>query len=124
MSAKAVDAPSTLNAENVFVKDGRVVMKLSPDATVSVAIASLGEPWISASKKHAENVRLRFGGTWIFWDDLDEGIQLDEWLPYVLNLRPGALLGKRNRGKKASPKKARAARKNGAKGGRPKKKAA
>jgi hypothetical protein len=100
------------------------MLKLSPDVTVSVSIASLAQPWASASKKEVENVRLRFGGTWIFWDDLDEGIQLDEWLPNVLNIRPAALLGKRNRGKKASPKKARAARKNGAKGGRPKKRAA
>jgi len=99
-------------------------MQLTPSATVAVDVASLGEPWVSASKKAVENVRLMLGGSWIFWDDLDEGIELDEWLPHVLNIQPAALLGKRNRGKKASPRKARAARKNGAKGGRPKKAAA
>ena len=85
----------------------------------------LGDLYIFGGWKRAlENVRPYLGGSWIFWDELDEGIALDEWLPYTLGMEPAALLGKRNRGKKASPKKARAARKNGAKGGRPKKKAA
>ena len=101
-----------------------LVIQLTPFAAATIDIGSLREPWASAPRKAVENVRLDLGGSWIFWDDLDEGIELDEWLPYVLNIQPAALLGKRNRGKKASPKKARAARKNGAKGGRPKKTAA
>ena len=119
-----VRVPTSLHALSVKVRSGRLVIQLTPSAAVGVDIESLGEPWASAPKKTVENVRLMLGGSWIFWDDLDEGIELDEWLPYVLNMRPAALLGKRNRGKKASPKKARAARKNGAKGGRPKKAAA
>ena len=97
------------------------MIALSAFAAVVIDIASLREPWTSAPKKKVENVRLEGGGAALFWDDLDEGIELDEWLPYVLNMDPAKLLGARNRGKKASPAKARAARKNGRKGGRPKK---
>jgi len=119
-----VRAPANLHALAVRVRAGELFIQLTPKAGVCIDLGALREPWTSASKKAVENVRLMLGGSWIFWDDLDEGIQLDEWLPDVLGIRPAALLGKRNRGKKASPEKARAARANGAKGGRPKKTAA
>jgi hypothetical protein len=116
--------PSVIHALSVKVRGRQLVIQLSASAAVVIDIASLREPWTSAPKKKVENVRLEGGGAALFWDDLDEGIELDEWLPYALNMDPAKLLGMRNRGKKASPKKARAARKNGAKGGRPKKAAA
>ncbi|MBV8490386.1 MAG: hypothetical protein JO199_07655 [Candidatus Eremiobacteraeota bacterium] len=116
-----VYTPSVIHALSVKIRGKALVIRLSPSAEVTIDIASLREPWTSASKKAVENVRLDLGGSWIFWDDLDEGIELDEWLPYVLNMDPAKLLGARNHGKKASFAKARAARKNGKKGGRPKK---
>jgi hypothetical protein len=119
-----VYTPSVIHALSVKVRGNNLVIELSASAAVIIDTASLREPWASAPKKAIENVRLEHGGSSIFWDDLDEGIELDEWLPYVLNMDPAKLLGMRNRGKKASPAKARAARKNGAKGGRPKKTAA
>lgn len=120
----AVHAPAVLHALSVKVRAGELRIQLTSTAGVCIDVDSLREPWASASKSAVENVRLMLGGSWIFWDDLDEGIQLDEWLPYVLGIQPASLLGKRNRGKKASTAKARAARKNGAKGGRPRKTAA
>lgn len=117
----AIRVPAVLHALSVKVRSGKLIIQLRPAATVCIEIESLGEPWTSASKKAVENVRLEIGGSWLFWGDLDEGIALDEWLPYALGIEPAALLGKRNRGKKASPAKARAARRNGKKGGRPRK---
>jgi hypothetical protein len=122
--SQVIYAPSVIHALSVKVQGKHLLIQLSASATVVIDIASLREPWTSAPKKKVENVRLEGGGAALFWDDLDEGIELDEWLPYALNMDPAKLLGMRNRGKKASPAKARAARKNGKKGGRPKKKAA
>jgi hypothetical protein len=119
--SEVIYAPSIIHALSVKVRGEQLVIQLSASAAVVIDIASLREPWTSAPKKKVENVRLEGGGAALFWDDLDEGIELDEWLPYVLNMDPAKLLGMRNRGKKASPAKARAARKNGKKGGRPKK---
>ena len=124
MKRKVLSNPYVLRAQGVRVQLGMLAIQLSPDITVNVAIDSLGKPWATATKKAAANVRLDLGGHCLFWEDLDEVIALDEWLPYALGIEPAAFLGKRNRGKKASPAKARAARKNGKKGGRPRKKAA
>ena len=124
MKTKVIDNPYVLRAVDVRVRSGRLLITLSSDVIVNVSIASLGKPWTSSTKKASENVRLDLGGHGLFWKDLDEVIALDEWLPYALGIEPARLLGMRNRGKKASPAKARAARKNGKKGGRPRKRAA
>lgn len=121
MRRKVVSSPYMLCAEDVRVRHGVLTIELSPSIAVEVSLASLGRPWTTATKKAAENVSLRSGGHCIFWEDLDEMIALDEWLPFALGIEPARLLGMRNRGKKASPAKARAARKNGKKGGRPRK---
>lgn len=121
MTTRIVRNPYVLRALDVCVRTGTLMIQLSPTITVNVVVDSLGKPWTTASKKATENVRLDLGGHCLFWEDLDEVIALDEWLPYALGIEPAALLGKRNRGKKASPAKARAARKNGKKGGRPRK---
>lgn len=121
MKTKVIDNPYVLQAQDVCVRTGRLLITLSPHAIVNVSIASLGKPWTTSTKKARENVRLYLGGHGLFWEDLDEVIALDEWLPYALGIDPARLLGMRNRGKKASPAKARAARKNGKKGGRPRK---
>jgi len=121
MRRKVVSSPYVLRADEVRVRRGALIIKLSPSIAVEVSLASLGRPWTTATKKAAENVSLRSGGHCIFWEDLDEMIALDEWLPFALGIEPARLLGMRNRGKKASPAKARAARKNGKKGGRPRK---
>mgnify|MGYP007135459564 CR=1 FL=1 len=113
--------PYLLRAQEVDVRAGTLKIKLSTAITVNVTLASLGKPWSTATKKAGANVRLDLGGHCLFWEDLDEVIALDEWLPNALGIDPAALLGKRNRGKKASPAKARAARKNGKRGGRPRK---
>lgn len=63
----------------------------------------------------------RFKGSVLFWDGLDEALELEAWLPAEMQVRVGTLLAKSARGKKASPAKAKAARANGAKGGRPRK---
>ena len=124
MRSKVASDPFVLRATKIYVRAGNLFITLSPDISVSVSLASLGKPWATATRKAAANVRLDFGGTCLFWEDLDEVIALDEWLPYALGIEPARLLGMRNRGKKASPAKARAARKNGKRGGRPKKTAA
>jgi hypothetical protein len=121
MRRKVVTSPYVLRAEDVRVCRGVLTIVLSPSIAVEVLLASLGRPWTVATKRAAENVSLRSGGHCIFWEDLDEVIALDEWLPSALGIDPAALLGKRNLGKKASPAKARAARKNGKRGGRPRK---
>lgn len=121
MKTKFINSPYVLKARGVRVRAGQLHIALSPDISVSVSLDSLGKPWTTATKKAAANVRLDLGGHELFWEDLDEVIALDEWLPYALGIEPARLLGKRNRGKKASPAKARAARKNGKKGGRPRK---
>jgi hypothetical protein len=121
MKTRVIDKPYVLKAHDVRVRSGRLYVALSPDISVSVSIDSLGKPWTTATKKAAANVRLYLGGHGLFWEDLDEVIALDEWLPYALGIEPARLLGMRNRGKKASPAKARAAQKNGKKGGRPRK---
>jgi hypothetical protein len=61
------------------------------------------------------------GGSWLWWDDLGEGLVIDELLTTTLRLNPAALLARRSRGRRASPAKRAAARKNGRKGGRPRK---
>lgn len=121
MRRKVVSTPYVLRAEGVRVRRGALTIEISPSIAVEVSLASLGKPWTTATKKAAENVSLRSGGHCLFWEDLDEVIALDEWLPTALGIEPARLLGMRNRGKKASPAKARAARKNGKKGGRPRK---
>lgn len=121
MTARVKSDPYVLKAEDAKVRRGILAIRLSQAVAVEVSLASLGKPWTVATKKAAENVRLRSGGHCLFWEDLDEVIALDEWLPYALGIEPARLLGMRNRGKKASPAKAKAARKNGKKGGRPRK---
>lgn len=121
MKTKVIDNPYVLRARSVRVRAGQLHIALSPDSSLSVSIDALGKPWTTATKKAAANVRLDLGGHGLFWEDLDEVIALDEWLPYALGIEPARLLGMRNRGKKASPAKARAARKNGKKGGCPRK---
>ena len=121
MKSRVLSEPYVLRATDVRVRSGNLVIALSPEISVNVSIDSLGRPWTTATKRAAANVRLDLDGHCLFWEDLDEVIALDEWLPYALGIEPARLLGMRNRGKKASPAKARAARKNGKKGGRPRK---
>lgn len=116
-----VYAPNVIHALYAKVRGNNLVIQLSPSAAVTIDLAVLREPWASAPAGAIKNVRLVGEGASLFWEDLDEYIELDEWLPYVLNMDPAKLLGARNRGRKASPAKARAARKNGKKGGRPRK---
>jgi hypothetical protein len=116
-----VHAPSVIHALSAKVRGTSLMIQLSAFTVVTIDVAVLREPWASASEGAIKNVRLEGGGASLFWEDLDEYIELDEWLPHVLNMDPAKLLGARNRGKKASPAKARAARKNGKKGGRPRK---
>ena len=118
---KVIDAPSAFHATDVRVSRGILYVTLSPTITIQTPIEALGDPWVSASPRAVANVRLRFGGSVVFWDDLDEALELDEWIPTEMQIRAGALLAKAARGKKASTAKAAAARANGAKGGRPKK---
>ena len=121
---KVVEVRSTFRATDVAVAHGILRLILPGLVELRYPVAALGEPWKGASAKVLSNVRLRVGGTWLYWDDLEEAVILDEWLPSVLAIRPGALLAKRGRGKKASPAKARAAQANGSLGGRPRKKSA
>ncbi len=121
MRRKVVSSPYVLRADDVRVRRGALTIELSPSIAVEVSLVSLGRPWTTATKKAVENVSLRSGGHCLFWEDLDEIIALDEWLPFALGIEPARLLGMRNRGKKASPAKALAARKNGKTGGRPRK---
>jgi hypothetical protein len=96
-----------------------VVVRLNGGVLVTIPVAALGEPWSKASRRQLARVRLRMGGSGLWWDDLGKGVVLDEILPSLLNVNPARLLARCSRGRKASLAKAAAARKNGIKGGRP-----
>jgi len=59
----------------------------------------------------------------LWWDDLDDGLVLNEVLPAMLDMKLAAKLARLERGK-STPKKAAAARANGRSGRRPPKIAA
>jgi hypothetical protein len=122
--AAAVDAPYALYAARVEATAKQLTIALTNGVTVIVPILSLGKPWTSATPQRVGDVRLRMGGSWLWWDALNEGLVLDELLPTALGLNPAAMLARQARGRRASPAKAAAARANGAKGGRPRKRRA
>jgi hypothetical protein len=95
-------------------------MSFSSGIVVEIPIEKLGKPWTAATAKELSNVRLQFGGTSLWWEDLDEGFVLDEYLPSLLGLNPAVLLGRLGGGA-STQKKAAAARLNGQHGGRPRK---
>ena len=119
-----IDAPYAIRATSVEAKRSRLRMTLAGGVAVEIPIKALGPPWTRASVAQIARVRLRMGGSWLWWDDLGEGLVLDELLARSLRLNPAVLLARRARGRRASPAKRAAARRNGRKGGRPRKAAA
>ena len=115
-----IDSPYALRAKRAAVVSDSVRFELDGGVVVAIPVKALGFPWTQANAKKLANVHLRFGGTWLWWDDLDEGLVLDELFASTIRLNPAAMLARRARGRRASPAKAAAARSNGAKGGRPK----
>ena len=115
-----IDAPNRLRVARVVATEERLVLDLTDGVTVAIPLITLGAPWVGASRTQLANVRPRMGGTWLWWDDLGEGLVLDELLVTTFKLNPAVLLARRARGRPATPAKRAAARKNGAKGGRPK----
>lgn len=122
--AEVVDAPYVLHAARAQANSEQLTIELTNGVAVVIPIVALGKPWTSASSQQLANLRLRMGGSWLWWDELNEGLVLDELLPTALRLNPAALLARQARGRRASPAKAAAARANGAKGGRPRKRQA
>jgi len=118
---EVIDAPYALRARKAEVARARLRLTLNDGVAVEIPIRALGAPWTKASASQIARVQLRMGGTWLWWDDLGEGLVLDELLATSLRLNPAALLARRSRGRRASPAKRAAARKNGRKGGRPRK---
>ncbi len=116
-----VDAPYAIRAIKAEVARARLRLTLSDGVTVEIPVKALGAPWTKTSQAQIARVRLRMGGSWLWWDDLGEGLVLDELLAATLRLNPAALLARQSRGRRASPAKRAAARKNGRKGGRPRK---
>jgi hypothetical protein len=116
-----IDAPYLIRALQAHITGQALKIKLASGIQVIIPLTSLGAPWTTASKEKLANLRLRFGGSWLWWDDLDEGIILDEILPAVIGIKPAAMLARLGRGT-STPKKAAAARANGQRGGRPPKK--
>jgi hypothetical protein len=116
-----IDAPYALRARKAEVARARLRLTLNDGVAVEIPIKALGAPWTKATAAEIARVRLRMGGSWLWWDDLGEGVVLDELLTTTLRLNPAALLARRSRGRRASPAKRAAARKNGRKGGRPRK---
>jgi hypothetical protein len=104
-----VDAPYMIRAVQAHVTGQVIKIKLASAVQVIIPIASLGTPWTTTSKEKLANVRLQFGGSWLWWDDLDEGLVLDEILPTLLGIKPAAMLARLGRGT-STPKKAAAAR--------------
>jgi len=81
-------------------------------------------PDVSKYQSLGSRVRLRMGGSWLWGDDLGEGLVLDELLATTLRINAAVLLARQARGRRASLAKRAAARKNGRKGRRPRKVAA
>jgi hypothetical protein len=119
-----VDAPYAIRAVKAEATKARLRLTLKDGVTVEIPTKALGTPWTKANAAQIARVRLRMGGSWLWWDDLGEGLVLDELLATTLRLNPAVLLARRSRGRRASPAKRAAARKNGRKGGRPRKTAA
>ncbi len=119
-----IDAPYAIRAVKARVTKARLRLTFKDGVTVEIPTKALGAPWTKASATQIARVRLRMGGSWLWWDDLGEGLVLDELLATTLRLNPAVLLARRSRGRRASPAKRAAARKNGRKGGRPRKVAA
>lgn len=116
-----IDAPYAIRAAKAEVARARLRLTLNDGVAVEIPIKALGAPWTKASAAQISRVRLRMGGSWLWWDELGEGLVLDELLATTLRLNPAVLLARRSRGRRASPAKRAAARKNGRKGGRPRK---
>ena len=114
-----IDKPYTVLAVHVEANSERLCIQLKTGMEVVIPTLKLGKPWIGASEQQLANVRLGMGGSWLWWDDLEEGFVLEEVLPSYLGLNPASMLARKARGRRASPTKAAAARRNGAKGGRP-----
>ena len=114
-----IDAPYILRAVRADASRKRLRIALAEGVAVEIPIKALGSPWTEATSAQIARVRLRMGGSWLWWDALGEGLVLDELLSTAFKLNPAMLLARRARGRRASPAKAAAARKNGRKGGRP-----
>jgi hypothetical protein len=102
-----IDDPYVLHATRARVTNHILKIELASKIQVIVPLAVLGEPWTEAGKKQLANIRLE-----------GDGLVLDEVLPAMLGMKPGAMLARLARGK-STPKKAAAARANGRSGGRP-----
>jgi hypothetical protein len=113
-----IDDPYVLHAARARVANQMLRIELASKIQVIVPLAVLGEPWTKAGKKQLANIRLEGDGSSLWWDDLDDGLVLDEVLPAMLGMKPAAMLARLARGK-STPKKAAAARANGRSGGRP-----
>ncbi len=91
-------------------------IELANGVAVTAPIVSLGGPWTSANSRQFAHARMRMGGSWLWPDELKEGLVLGELLPTALRLNPAALLARQARGRRASSAKAAAARAKRSKG--------
>jgi hypothetical protein len=117
------NSPCILYAASARATRKDLTIVLTSGTIVIVPTKSLGKPWADATQSQLSNLILEAGGSTLWWEDLDEGFELDEALPSMIGFKPASLLARKGRGRKASIAKASAARKNGAKGGRPRKQA-
>jgi len=65
-----VDAPYAIRAVKAEVARAWLRLTLNEGVAVEIPIKALGAPWTKASPSQVARVRLRMGGSWIWWDDL------------------------------------------------------
>jgi hypothetical protein len=93
-------APYRLKAFAVRASRGNVYITLADGIIVVIPVSTLGEPWATSSARVIANISLRLSGAWLWWEDLDEGIVLDEFFEarLLLNRVAKSNSGKRQRG--------------------------
>jgi hypothetical protein len=97
-----------------------VVVGLSTGATLIVARKRI-PGFAKASASKLSDLAISPGAESLWCDAVDDGVLLEQLVEIAAGTEFLKVLGGRISGRKTSPAKARAARKNGAKGGRPRK---
>ena len=111
-------------AKSVRLEGRKLVISMGNGAIASIDVASIPyRPIATAPPKKLKHVEVSGLGEYIWFPDIDEGYSVPALLELGFGPAIRSYLGKRG-GKKSTAAKARAARANGRKGGRPRKKLA
>lgn len=70
--SEIIDAPYAIRAIKAEVARARLRLALNDGVLVEIPVKALGAPWTKASLAQIARVRLRMGGSWLWWGDLGE----------------------------------------------------